>query len=107
MIVEIAPFSEALVTLRALQFPSRMRLQMKFQASPIRKASFTLIALERLLSGVKPHVILKGFDEWENPSAQVAFEGFFLWSDFCYASQSGSFYGKSFHTRDIKRFSLE
>ncbi len=77
MIVEIAPFSEALVTLRALQFPSRMRLQMKFQASPIRKASFTLIALERLLSGVKPHVILKGFDEWENPSAQVAFEGFF------------------------------
>ncbi len=59
-----------------MQFLFRMHLRKVFQASPIHKAPFTLMALERLLSGVKPHVILKGFNESENPSTQVAFERF-------------------------------
>ncbi len=67
MIVEIAPFSDV-----ALQFLSRMA----FQASSIREAPLTLTALESLLSGVTPCVILIGFTEWEKPSAPDAFERF-------------------------------
>ncbi len=73
---EIASFSEALATLRALQFLFSMRSQMAFQASPVCEAPLTLLALESLLSGVTPHVFLKGFNQLENPSAQVAFERF-------------------------------
>ncbi len=56
---QTATFSKPLVTLRTLEFLSRMSLQMTFHVRVIRETLLTPKARVRPLSSVNPHVNVK------------------------------------------------